>query len=390
MNLVFIQCFSLGDVGGGAKILRSVADHPPISVSSVCTGVGRSQSRWSGSETLIPIRPPLGRLERTRFHWFGGYIEQLWQASFQRRLEEHLIRVGATDVHLLPHSWGDFEVGFRVARHLGLGVHVSIHDDFLYTAGSHPYLDRMEQALENVWREAATRFVISQEMGQEYCRRYGERSYLIHTDGSDPRMRLEFEPPSTEVNLYFMGMFNNTYIPNFTALTTALEKHQALFAQGRPLRFTIRTHGFNAANYPGGDIIKVLPFASVETVEAEMRLQHLLYLPLPLEPEWENLCKFSLSTKMVSYLAAGVPILYHGPESSAVAQYLRRNEAAIQIHSNDPEVIASSLEKALVDFSTLKSVSENAQDVVRRDFDARKLRDRFWNAILDRDGFAAT
>ncbi|OYX15705.1 MAG: hypothetical protein B7Z16_12955, partial [Algoriphagus sp. 32-45-6] len=329
MNLVFIQCFSLGEVGGGAKILRSVADHPPISVSSVCTGVGRSQSLWSGSEALIPIRPSLGRLDRTRFHWIGGYVELLWQAMFQRRLEEHLLLVGATDVHLLPHSWGDFEVGYRVARHLGLKVHVSIHDDFLYTAGSHPYLKRMEQVLENVWREAATRFVISQEMGREYCTRYGERPYVVHTDGCPKLSRFRFEPPSTEVNLYFMGMFHNTYIPNLIALTTALEKHHAMIAQGRRLRFTVRTHGFIASKYPGGDLVKVLPFASPETVETEMRLQHLLYLPLPLEHDWESFCKFSLSTKMVSYLAAGVPILYHGPESSAVAQYLRRNEAAI-------------------------------------------------------------
>lgn len=354
-----------------------------MSVSSVCTGVGRSQSLWTGSETLIPIRPPLGRLDRTRFHWIGGYVEQFWQASFQRRLEDHLLHVGATDVHLLPHGWGDFVVGFRVARHLGLRVHVSIHDDFLYTATGHPHLKYMAQVLGSVWREAATRFVISREMGQEYCRRYGEQPFVIHTDGSSPHVCLKFEPPTTEVNLYFMGMFNNSYIPNFMALMTALEKHHDLIGQGRRLKFTVRTHGFNASDYPGRDIVKVLPFASAETVEAEMRLQHLLYLPLPLEPEYENLCKFSLSTKMVSYLVAGVPILYHGPQSAAVGQYLQRNEAAISMNTNNPEAIAQAIQNAIKDSGRLASISENARDTARRDFNGKVLKERFWAAISD-------
>lgn len=382
MKLVFIQSFSLGDVGGGAKILRSVADHAPVSVSSVCTGFGRSQTIWTGSETLIPIRPSLGRLDRTRFHWIGGYVEQLWLALFQRRLEAHLLRVGATDVHLLPHGWGDFDVGFRVASHLGLRVHVSIHDDFLYTARSHPDLKRMEKMLGCVWREASTRFVISQEMGLEYCRRYGERSYVIHTDGTDPRERFKFEPPSTEVNLYFMGMFNHAYIPNFMALLKALEKHHAVTALGQRVQFTVRTHGFNVPDYPGKEIVKVLPFANVETVEAEMRLQHLLYLPLPLEAKWEKLCRFSLSTKMVSYLAVGVPILYHGPQAAAVGQYLQHNNAAIHVNTNNPDVIAQSINNALKDSDRLVSISENAQGAACRDFDAQALKERFWAAIL--------
>ena len=382
MKLVFIQSFSLGDVGGGPKIIRSVADQAPISVSSVCTGIGRLQSLWKGAEVLIAIRPSLGRLDRTRFHWVGGYVEQLWKASFQRRLEAHLVSVGATDVHLLPHSWGDFDVGFRVAKRLGLRVHVSIHDDFLYTARSHPQLKRLEQVLRDVWREAATRFVISKEMGLEYCRRYGERPYIIHTDGSAPCARLKYEPPSTDVNIYFMGMFNRTYIPNFRAFLAALENHQGMIGHGRRIQFTIRTHGFNSSDYPGRGIARVLPFASTETVEAEVRLQHLLYLPLPLEPEWDGLCKYSLSTKMVSYLAAGVPIVYHGPKSSAACKYLESCNAAIQINTNDVESIAQILTKALANIDELKLISENAQAASRSDFDGETLQKRFWNAVI--------
>lgn len=378
---VFIQCFSLGDVGGGAKILRSVADAAPVSVASFCTGFGRGDSLWEGREVFVPFRPALGRLDRTRFAWLGGYVEPLWAWQFERKLEQQLQALGATDVHLLPHSWSDFAGAFRVAKRLRLRVHVSIHDDFGYTARGHPMLKKLEQLLGEVWRDAKTRFVISQEMGAEYCRRYGDRPFLVHSDGFVERSRLEYQPPTDEVRLYFMGMFNQSYVPNFRAVLTALESRMSKSQQAKPVRFTIRTHGFNPEVFPGKGIVECLPFASSDVVEREMRSQNFLYLPLPFEEEWQNLCKFSLSTKMVSYLGAGVPIIYHGPASSAAGQYLLRNRAAIQLNSNAPDTIATTLEGAFDDVSALNKISESAQNAVRRDFDAVMLKHRFWDAV---------
>jgi hypothetical protein len=379
---VFIQCFSLADVGGGPRILRSVADNAPVSVASICTGFGRNQSLWKGLEMLVPFRPALGRLDRTRFAWLGGYVESLWTGQFEQKLERQLQALGATDVHLLPHSWGDFAGAFRVAKRLRLRMHVSIHDDFTYTAGRHPKLRQLERMLGDLWWEAKTCFVISQEMGEEYCRRYGDRPFLVHTDGFKDRPRREYQSPTDEVKLYFMGMFNHSYVPNFRAILKAMESRMAKRQEARPIRFTIRTHGFNPEVFPGKGIVESLPFASSDVVEREMRSQDFLYLPLPFEEEWQNLCKFSLSTKMVSYLGAGVPIIYHGPASSAAGQYLLRSNAAIQLNSNEPEEIATTLENAFDDASALNRVSENAQNAVRRDFDAAALKRRFWDAIL--------
>lgn len=382
MKVVFIQSFSLGDVGGGPKIIRSVAEQAPVPVASICTGFGKKHPAWSHYETLVPIRPTLGRIDHSRFEWLGGYLEDFWIKRFEHQLEEKLVGLRATDVHLLPHSWGDFAAGYRVAQRLGLRVHVSIHDDFSYTAKSHIRLKELEGALKEVWQKALNRFVISHEMGVEYCQRYGERSYLIHTDGCVPGDELKYTPPSNELRLYFMGMFNHTYLPNFQSLMAALEKHQTDIHKNKRLCFTVRTHGFNPGQFDGARLVKLLPFASPEIVTQEMRFQHLLYLPLPLDPEWSNLCRFSLSTKMVSYMASGVPILYHGPDSSAVSKYLGRNDAAFQIHSNDPAVVAQSIKEILSDINRMKSVGQNAHHAAKLHFDQSTLKSRFWDAVL--------
>jgi glycosyltransferase involved in cell wall biosynthesis len=381
LKLVFIQSFSLGDVCGGAKILRSVADHAPIAVSSICTGIGRDQSLWTGKESLIPIRPSLGRIDRTRFHWLGGYLERLWRNRFELKLEDHLRKERATDIHLLPHGWGDFQAGFNVARRLQLRIHVSIHDDFQYTAARHPYLADMEKSLGEVWRTASNCFVITEKLGAEYNRRYGPRNFLIHTDGC-----VVSDAPAVEVSgnvcrIYFMGLFLHAYRPNFDALIEALSLvHHA--NQGKVnCQLTLRTGGYKPPSIPRDLKFECLPFTTPEIVEKEMRSFQFLYLPLPFDEGLSNLARFSLSTKMVSYLASGVPILYHGPLESAAGAYLARHEAALCVNTNDREEMAEHMLRYLRNPEFLIKTRENAIKLAKSDFNPIELKELFWNAV---------
>ena len=70
------------------------------------------------------------------------------------------------------------------------------------------------------------------------------------------------------------------------------------------------------AGVPG---VRVLPFGSEADVEADMSQATLLYMPLPFAAEDECFVRFSLSTKMISYLGSGRPIF-----SANASQALRR------------------------------------------------------------------
>ena len=60
-----------------------------------------------------------------------------------------------------------------------------------------------------------------------------------------------------------------------------------------------------------------------------MESADLLYMPMPFGEAHEKFARYSLSTKMVTYAGSGVPILYHGPATSAAFDLLKRNDAAI-------------------------------------------------------------
>ncbi len=383
--ILFFQSFSMGDVGGGVRVLSSVLDHAPQEIVYVCTGFRKNLPEWTGKEISIPMRPSFGRLENTRFYWVGGYVEYLWQPIFRKAIREQLKRLKPEGVHIIPHTYGDFAQIHQVCIELNIPVHISIHDEFIYTSGKLPFKKKLAQKLEELWQNAQSRFVISEEMGLEYCRRYGPRPYQIHTDGVKPLSKLEYLPPKTDLRLFFMGMLINSYIPNFHAWMSSLELYQSNIGKGLSIQFTVRSGGFHPEKFPGAKLVNLIPYANDEALDEIMRSQHFLYLPLPFGEETASFPKFSLSTKMISYLASGVPIIYHGPEWSAASQYLRRNDAAIHINSNNPEAIAQALDKALSHHEQLRRISENAQNAARRDFDAETLRKRFWNALCRKD-----
>ena len=382
MKFVFVQCYSLGDVTGGSKILRSVAENAPVSVASICTGFGRTHPLGWPGEIAVPLRPGLGRLDRSRLAWMGSFVEAAYSSRFAAQLEKKLIRLQATDVHLVPHGWGDFVGGYRAAKRLGLRVHVSIHDDFAHTAVRHPMRKSMSAILGELWRNACTRFVISEAMGKEYSARYGLREHLVHTDGVKNHDDGWCYEPGLDAPIYFMGMFNNIYIPNFVAVTQALGDQDLYKRIGKRPSLMLRAYGIKLSDYPSNELIQILPTGSHEVVEAEIRGMKFLYLPLPFGSKATNLCKFSMSTKMVTYLSSGVPIIYHGPADSAAGTYLAKNRAAFQINSTDHEEIIKVLSEAYLTTARSVEISQNAMACARRDFDADDLKRRFWNAVL--------
>lgn len=377
--VLFIQPFSVGHMTGGSRILRSVIEAAPVKVASICTGFCKTlEPNALCDEQLERFRPPLGRLDRTRFAHLGGWVEFLCSPLFRKRLKARVSKINPRAIHLVPHSWGDFAVAHRVADELGIPVHASFHDDFAYTACGHPLKSRLLRQLGELWRNSETRFVICDELGAEYSRRYGQRDYLLHTDGTEVvHSKMAISSSCKDPTMYFMGMMNQPYVANVRKAAEALRVLEKI-SGGCP-QFTLRTHGYLPEQ---GELTKVMPFAPESVVCEELRNHDLLYLPLPFGKEYEGLWKYGFSTKMVSYLASGTPILYHGPLEAAAGQYLAKNEAAICLHTMEPDVMASTMLEALNDREKLRKLSENASRIATRDFDATMLRERFWGAVL--------
>jgi len=256
---------------------------------------------------------------------------------------------------------------------------LSIHDHSEYMLRGHPFLKQIDRALGCAWRRAKGVFVISDEMGQEYVRRFGAREYTIVTDGLTCTARAAQKRPANSLRVYFMGLFHYTYRSNLRAMMDALK----MIREAHPdwdISLTFRSGTISEPVHHDDVPVHVLPFVPEAEAEKDLVSADLLYQPLPFQEFASKFVKFSLSTKMISYLGSGLPILYHGPKNAAACNLLAKHQAALICTTLDARSIARQL---MASMQARDEVVNNALALARSRFMLEDQQQRFWQPILD-------
>lgn len=377
--IALIQACNLdsNEHGGSSKIFRALLDTDHPDVLSINTHFSATPVAAGRDEIQIPSRPDFGRLEHTRLSGSLGVFDPLFSRKFEARLRcalmDHQIRI----IHLLATTYSLVPV-YNVATGLGIPYFISIHDDLEYVSKNHPHMRKMTEFMGKAWREARGAFVISDEIGREYNRRYGTREYRVITDGLKCVVGAPRPSPEKSLRLYFMGIFHHNYAQNLRTVMDALK----IMRSRKPdwdISVTCRCGGISFATYQDDVPIKFLPFAPEAEVEKDMLSADLLYQPLPFQEQARAFARFSLSTKMITYLGSGLPIFYHGPEESAAGKLLARHQAAAVCTTLDPKAIANQLLEAV---ARREAIVNNALELARSQFMLADQQRKFWTPII--------
>jgi hypothetical protein len=269
-------------------------------------------------------------------------------------------------LHVVAH--GGFNATFcSPSSRGGKPLWVSFHDHWV--AG----IDKPAE-IEGLWRAADRRFVVSRELGDKYSRDFGSREWEILSDGVDAsELFAPREHVGNTLNLYFGGMLHLDYHPLFQSMADALD----LLAK-RGWNPVVHLRGTEKPVFLQGRFFEVraLPATlSAGELGSDLRRADILYLPIGFSMPLFHL--YSLSTKMVGYLAAPGAILYHGPLESAAARLLDNAEAAALTDSLEPDTLADAV---LMAASRSQKLSENAKLLARERFELSEMRQRFWSS----------
>jgi glycosyltransferase involved in cell wall biosynthesis len=379
--IAFTHPFGLQSPTGGSRIMRALLQNAPDRFVSICTASDAPPETIFGQEVHVPLRPDFGRIERTRFAGCADALASLYAGRFARRLEEVCRECGAKAIHSIAHGGMDFYSAFLVAGKLGIPFFLQVHDDFIFSARGVRSEAAAHNALREAWQNAAARFVICRPLGEEYCRRYGEQDYMVITDGVEriadaPRQRV-----GHDLQIYFMGLFHLDYEPNLKVLLSAVAQLQDEGSAGK-LSVVLRCGGVRPRLIKSYEsFVRILPFASETEVQSDMEQADLLYLPLPFGKKYELFVRYSLSTKMVTYVASGIPILYHGPPDAAVHNLLKAHDAALLCTESRPDVLAQMLRVYINNKQMGTDSARNALELARRSFNLSQIREKFWGAI---------
>ena len=314
----------------------------------------------------MPSRPTFGWLDHTRLAPGLSSVELVSERRIRRSVKAATAAWRPDAIHALAHSM-DFWPTAKAAHESGVPLLLTVHDDLRYALRNSPVLPLALRRLSQVWNYADARFVITEQLGREYNRRYGAHDFAVVTDGLEEVS--DFRPAREGLGAYFMGAYHASYKRNFETLLGALTELQSRLPPDS-VSLTLRGGGLPYSHDTTLDM-RVLGFGTQAEVAEEAAAATFLYLPLPFGRPHRDFVRWSLSTKLVTYLGSGRPILYHGPEGSAAAELLVTHGAAAPVYTLESRDLVAGID-AVVAQETL--LSNNALELARSQFMLERTR----------------
>lgn len=186
----------------------------------------------------------------------------------------------------------------------------------------------------------------SEGMQAAYKQQYGVDSVvLIH--GMSPN---QWHPIAQyrQSGEFVIGFAGNLYAHReWTALIEALSSVGWCIG-GREIRIRILAPHLNLR---GDNTMRVeyLGWRSVDETLTLLAQTDVTYLPYWFDKDRELSVRQCFPNKLSTYLAAGRPVFYHGPEYASVAGFLQRYPAGYSCHSLDPTQILKGINRLMGD-----------------------------------------
>jgi hypothetical protein len=376
---LFFQPFGVDDLGGGARILRSLLASSPVRCLSIVTSVQQPQPTIKFHQIHFPTRPNFGRIKQNPFNWVPKALRPVWKIRHRRAVRRLVTQLLPAAIHVVVQPGCDLVAITVAARSNGVPLAVSFHDhpDFYLGNGQFKYRDL--EIVAAMWRDARCRFVISPEMGQRLCQDFGTRDFEMVTDGVEHFGTAKELDSKPEYVVYFMGLFHEFYEENFKALLAALRQ----VGDQTSKRFIVRVRTNRFPEFGSNPRVRVeqLPPSDDATVAQDIERADILYLPLPFSAAGHSFAQYSLSTKMISYLGSGRPMIYHGPSTAAAANLLAKHGAAVCVTTLCYQTVVAALAELLSTPETSGNLAMRALGLAKAEFNLIEIRARFWRSM---------
>lgn len=196
-------------------------------------------------------------------------------------------------------------------------------------------------------------------MAEQYSKDYGIRAVPV-VPGLDAGLA---RPPATEVHVgpeLVIGVAGQLYASEeWTALVSALDSVQWKIAD-RDVRIRLLGRDFKMSANKGARVEFLGWRSQVETIEL-LSEADILYCPYWFDPVFETEARLCFPSKLITYLAAGRPVLFHGPSYASPARFLKEHNAALFCHSLVPSEVAAALQLLVLDKDLYRQTTHNGR-----------------------------
>jgi glycosyltransferase involved in cell wall biosynthesis len=284
--------------------------------------------------------------------------------------------------------WAEFQeetllVAARVAAGLKVPLVGTIWDDpegWLADGGYDPLYRRLLLArFREALRGARRVSVVSSAMQEAYRREYGLDSLILRYghDLEDASALPQKQPQQQGIVVGFAG---NVYGED--AWRSFLKAVARLNAGGSLPPIKIQAFGRDDFPY-SHDGVEVACQGWLPRGELLRRLAGVdfCYLPYWFMPNRRRHAGLSFPTKLTTYLAAGRPVLYHGPEYADVSRIMRTWGLGLSVHSLASEDIGAAVTRLARDLDLQRDCQRAAATAFRLEFNSTVMKRNFAQLI---------
>lgn len=226
----------------------------------------------------------------------------------------------------------------------------TVWDDPEYLAASH-YLDpwttkSVLRSFTSVLPRASRVAVASEGMSELYGVKYNVRGIaLIH--GIHPSLWQPATARTTDKASFVVGFAGSLHCKTeWNALVAALSDWNRTQSSKVKVRFIGRFPRLGARSAPFVETVGPL---SLRDTLRELAATDVAYVPYWFDRRHAWAAKTAFPSKISAYVAAGVPVMYHGPSDSSPAIFLRRYPVGLSCHSLESAEIQRTLRTLLFD-----------------------------------------
>lgn len=136
----------------------------------------------------------------------------------------------------------------------------------------------------------------------------------------------------------------------FLGLIAALNKMEWNL-EGRQIELRVFSSAFDIPVYAGAGRARLVfgGYLSEQELLAELANSSVAYMPYWFAKEYAEGVKRCFPAKLATYVAAGCPVLYHGPKDASPTQFLAKYKVGKGVHGSDPVKFVDALKYLTLD-----------------------------------------
>lgn len=270
-------------------------------------------------------------------------------------------------------------VAAQLSSQLGLPLHTQVWDPLSWWLDAH-FVDRWHKKrslaeFDEVMKRSKSCATASWAMSQDYETRYGVRCVPLiachaREEALRPKAKLRRDD---EVVLGMAGQFYAE--DEWQQLVQALNSVNWMI-EGRQVRIKALGHYVPSTRMPEGRCQFLGWKPQAEAIRILSEETDILYCPYPSKPSLSEVARLSFPSKLVTYFAAGRPVLFHGPDFASPARFLAERRAGLVAVGVGPPAAYNALYKLVTEPDLYAEIANNVQDLFATEFTLEKMKSR--------------